>query len=106
MSLNTYKVTFKLRRKDWLTGCGRKERTETFIETSVSNVMNRLYSEHGAVEEDLCEIVLVRQKSMTDEGRLQEKRQQARWAAEDAKSKKYNTEYNRQQMIDSCEGEF
>lgn len=33
------------------------------------------------------------------------KRQQERWAAEDAKWQKYNTEYNRQQMEDSCEGE-
>ena len=33
------------------------------------------------------------------------KRYNARCAAEDAKWHKYNTEFNRQQMEDSCEGE-
>jgi len=33
-----------------------------YIETSVSNAMNRLYSEFGASENDLCQIVMVRNK--------------------------------------------
>jgi|TARA_B110000858_G_C17765725_1_gene456957 hypothetical protein len=54
------------------------------------------------IDIDLLAKLAEEERNMTYEKLL--KRQQEQWAAENAKWHKYNTEFNRQQMEDSCEG--
>ena len=62
-NLHTYKINFRDHRSDTGdSGHGYVHTTVEYIETSVSNAMNRLYSEFGASENDLCQIVMVRNK--------------------------------------------
>jgi len=61
--LRTYKINFRDSRSDTGdSGHGYVHTTVEYIETSVSNAMNRLYREYGASDDDLCQIVMVRNK--------------------------------------------
>jgi hypothetical protein len=63
MALHTFKINFRDSRSDTGdSGHGYVHTTVEYIETSVSNAMNRLYREFGASDGDLCQIVMVRNK--------------------------------------------
>ena len=62
MALHTFKINFRDNRSDMNSGHGFVVTTVEYIETSVSNAMNRLYREFGATDDDLCQIVMVRNK--------------------------------------------
>jgi hypothetical protein len=64
MALHTFKINFRDTRSDMNTGEANVFTTVEYIETSVSNAMNRLAREYGATDDDLCQIVLVRSGSL------------------------------------------
>jgi len=64
--LHTYKISFRDNRLTCSEARGGDGvpvvTTVKYIETSVSNAMDRLYREYGASDDDLCQIVMVRNK--------------------------------------------
>lgn len=60
MALHTFKISFRDPRYVYNPNIDMPITSVEYIETSVSNAMNRLAREHGATDDDLRQIVLVR----------------------------------------------